>query len=111
MPDPAQEVNRSINRATLIAAGVVSPLGASVYVDGPVTPAKTATGVYTLTLPSPGLASSSCQVIATLNGNGGGAGNGLITVDHTSDTVKTISTADTTGAAADRGFTFQVWQR
>lgn len=72
------------------AVGVTRGMGAA--------PTKSSTGVWVATL-SQGIPSANCRTIATPVGGGGD-----IFVTHTSDTVKTISTLNTSGAAADIDF-------
>lgn len=67
-----------------------------------VTPARTGAGVYTLTLDDGGLDSAECVVMATVRA--AFADNCAITVEHTSDTVKTVSTGTGAGTAADLSF-------
>lgn len=65
------------------------------------TPARSAKGVYTLTLDQ-AADSEECAVIATPRG----ATAGYATVAQTSDTQKTVNTFDSAGAAADLDFDF-----
>lgn len=64
--------------------------------------ARTGEGVYTLTLPAPGIPAANCLISVDVSGTGvAGASGAAKTVVHTSDTVKTITTSDVAGAALD----------
>ncbi len=60
---------------------------------------RTSAGLYVVTLAS-GIPSANCRTIANVVG----LADVAIAVSHTSDTVKTISTFNTAGAAADADF-------
>lgn len=60
---------------------------------------RTSAGLYVVTS-AQAIPSANCQSIATILG----AATGTITVTHTSDTVKTIATFNSAGAAADLDF-------
>ena len=64
-------------------------------------PARSAKGIYTLTLDAAADAAE-CACIATVRG----LTAGYATCAQTSDTVKTVSTFDDAGAAADLDFDF-----
>jgi len=66
-------------------------------------PNRFAKGVYTLTLDQP-VDGSQCSANATLRGGSAG----MIELEHTSASVKTVKTFDNTGAAADSNFDFQI---
>jgi len=74
------------------SAGSVSSLGAAVSGRGYVA-AATAPGVYTLTLDQP-VNAAQCAVIVTLEGAAPGDDE-TVTVEHTSDTVKTVTISHT----------------
>lgn len=89
--------------------GPVNPItGQSVPLTRGVTPARTGAGVYTLTFPGldandrGGIDAGECIGLATLRGGVDGA----LEIEHTSDTVKTVRTFNTAGAATDRDFDF-----
>lgn len=67
--------------------------------------ARTGAGVYTLTLDE-GVDSSECAILVTRRGAAAPA-DGTISVDHTSDTVKTV-TCTAAGVATDSDFDFVV---
>lgn len=68
-----------------------------------VTPARTGTGVYTLTL-SEGIDAGECSIVATCRAS---AGNSNVQVAQTSDTVKTI-TCFVAAVATDIDFDFTI---
>lgn len=87
----------------LHAAGAVTgATGAAIWSDG-ATPARTAKGTYTLTL-DVGADAAECGVIATPRG----ATTAELAVNHTSDTVKTVTAIDNAGAAIDVDFDYLV---
>lgn len=64
--------------------------------------ARTATGIYTLTLDEPSDALA-CACLVTARGT-----TAFARVDQTSDTVKTVRTFDAAGAALDSDFDFLI---
>jgi hypothetical protein len=92
--------------------GPTNPLtGQSVPLTRGVAPARTGAGVYTLTFPGGsandrgGVDAGECVCLATLRFAGA---QSEITVEQTSDTVKTVRTFDSAGQAADRDFDFVI---
>lgn len=79
----------------------ISADGATVRYAFGATPAKSAKGVYTLTLDR---GADSTQVAFAICPIAAAAGNEF-TITHTSDTVKTLSFFDNAGAAIDTEFT------
>lgn len=86
----------------LLAYGSVSSAGAKVSGAGFV-PAQSAKGVYTLTLDE-AVDATQCACIALERG----ATGLILSVDQTSDTVKTVNVFTALGAAADSDFDFLV---
>ncbi len=87
------------------AAGSVAANGSEVWGKN-ATPAITGTGVVTLTLEGGGLDATECTVEITIRGTT----PGYVTVDQTSDTVKTVHLFDTTGNAANLAFDYEIVQ-
>lgn len=90
----------SINHA---AGSVVGASGAAVWTAGGVATARSAKGVYTLTLDAP-IDATQCAVLITARG----AVTSEWSVTQTSDTVKTVSALDNAGAAQDVDFDFHI---
>lgn len=85
----------------VLATGNVSSVGVAGSCRG-ATPAKTGTGVYTLTLDQALDATEGLLVVTPV-----GLADVRIAIAHTSDTVKTISTfSGAVGTAADSAFSF-----
>lgn len=91
-------------------AGAVMPNAASVGTPGNatdnVTVARTAAGVYELTLAPQGIDAAECLIVATVRGTYAASGLTAIAAAHTSDTVKVITcgqegAAGAASAAAD----------
>lgn len=90
---------------SVIAAGKVTGAdGASSKTAGATT-ARTAAGVYTLTLSQEVDATEATVLVTPVRATFASA-----TVEHTSDSVKTIRTWDAAGAALDADFNFVVAQ-
>lgn len=96
----------SLNYPSLNNAGgsVVGATGAIAAGSG-FASARTAKGTYTITLDVP-VDSAEGWIVTTTRG----ATPGIISVVHTSDSVKTVSTVDNAGAAADLDFDFHVFR-
>lgn len=94
----------SLNYPNVIhAAGATTgSSGAAIWQSGAVA-ARSAKGVYTLTLDNPADAAE-CAVLVTVRG----ATEGYAHVVQTSDTVKTVNTVDNAGAAQDVDFDWLV---
>lgn len=90
-----------------VAAGRFTTAGATSYVRGGVTIARTGAGVYTLTLSDQlQLDADEGQILITPE-----TANIIAQVVHTSDTVKTVNTfLGSTGAATDAACQFSIWK-
>ncbi len=88
-----------------MGAGSVAANGSEVWGRG-ATPASVSTGVVTLTLGGGGLDATECSIAITIRGTTAG----YVTVDQTSDTVKTVHLFDTTGNAANLAFDYEIVQ-
>jgi len=97
----AQEYPNLVN----CLGSVLGATGATVSGSGFVS-ARSAKGVYTLTLDQP-VNASQCSAMATVRA--GAVTNSEVVIGHTSDTVKTVLTADA-GVAADHNFDFVIFR-
>ncbi len=87
------------------AAGSVNANGSEVWGVG-ATPANGGAGITTLTLEGGGLDLTECSVIITIRGTT----PGYVTVDQTSDTVKTVHTFNTSAASTNLAFDYEIVQ-
>lgn len=87
----------------LLAFGSVKGADGTEVSGAGATPARSAKGVYTLTLDQP-VDSTECAVLVTARG----ATTGYAGVAQTSDAVKTVSMLDAAGAAQDTDFDYLV---
>lgn len=87
----------------LQAFGSVKGSDGSAVSGAGATPARSAKGVYTLTLDQ-AVDSTECAVLVTVRG----ATLGVPRVEHTSDTVKTVTMEDAAGADQDTDFDYLV---
>jgi len=88
----------------IAGCSVVGATGVGTVADGCAT-ARTGAGVYTVTLDTP-VAASDAIMLATLTSGIAG----MVTIAHTSASVKTVSTWSAAGAAADRDFDFAIFR-
>ena len=93
------EIPNSLNSYGAVTGATGAILSGSGFAS-----ARTAKGIYTLTLDQPiDSTQCSCQV-----GTRGGALGETAQLAHTSDTVKTVTTGDAADAAADLDFDFTI---
>lgn len=89
----------------LVAAGKIDTTGAKLSGVGNFTPARSGAGVYTLTLPAPGVPEGEELLIAVNN-----TAAGQIQIVSTSALVKTVTTFAADGTTAtDKKFSFEIY--
>lgn len=98
----------SLNYASAlhVMGSVTGATGAAVFTAGGVATARTAKGVYTLTLDQQ-LDATQCVCFGTTRGAAGAAAE--VAIAQTSDGVKTLSIIDNAGAAQDFDFDFIIF--
>jgi hypothetical protein len=85
-----------------LAAATVTSTGSLTHGKQITSTSKGSTGVYTVTLTTACDSSASCDCVATVTGST----TGIATIEHTSTTVKTVTTLSSAGASGDRAFSF-----